>query len=463
MLIASNNLPHHVIPKKLAGGVTGFYWNPHVTLLSPIGGRDCPLKRQALGTDLATMQARADVLNRELAFWRLNGRLSDEAQPKGGPSVGTFDHMLQTYRGASPLKKKSYANLKPKTRNKFDYMVKRFANTRLKDGSRVGDQLCTRFDAPFVDALYNRLALTPPTLIYGPPPANTPSAATAAAALLVRPGSHYFDAQGDLYVRNAPIRRTINEMMAYCRSAWDVSARATPKLVPAANPFAKMGLDHTMAETRPAEIDQLEAFEQKALEMGQPVPAFVARAAWELLQRPEEIINTFARNHWRPADNPMHAYVGNEKTGEKIWKRVAEADPHDPTAPPIAFYPELEAIIQAVPTLGPMMCSFEFRKGPKPKNRADDRSVVIKQFSVRLLYRHAEAIREAAGLPDHCTLASFRHGGMTECGDGGLSDQQAQALSRHKKRETLSRYVHRTDKQVTDATKIRLAYRRGQS
>lgn len=459
MLIAQSDIPRHVISKALASGLTAFYWNPHITLLAPINGRPCPLKRQPLGTDFEAMKVKAADLNTRLDFWRTHGRPQDEAAPTSAIVPGSFDHMLQTYRAASPRKKGSYAQLRPKTRYKFDYMTKRFANALLINGQRVGAQQCAEFTPDFVSKLYDRLVEVPDREVYGPPRRNTPVVEGGDLDLL-RDGDNYFDKRGRLWIRSAPIRRTMNEMMAYCRSAWSTAHRATPKLVPADNPFSKMKLDHTAKETKPASIAQLEAFETKALELGEPVVAFVARCAWEMLQRPDEIINSFARGHWRPAENPLHAFVGNDKTGEKVWKRVAEIDPE--TREVILFYPELEAIIAAVPRLGPMMCSYEFRKGPKPKARDDDRAVVIKQFSVRLLYRHAEDVRVVAGLPDHCTLASFRHGGMTECGDAGLSDTQAQALSRHKKRETMTRYIHRTDRQVTAATTLRLAYRRSE-
>jgi hypothetical protein len=66
----------------------------------------------------------------------------------------------------------------------------------------------------------------------------------------------------------------------------------------------------------------------------------------------------------------------------------------------------------------------------------------------------------AAGLPDHVTLETFRHGGLTECGTAGLSDTLAQALSRHRQRGTLDRYIHNDDDQMKKASHLRLAHRR---
>jgi hypothetical protein len=48
---------------------------------------------------------------------------------------------------------------------------------------------------------------------------------------------------------------------------------------------------------------------------------------------------------------------------------------------------------------------------------------------------------------------------LTELGDAGLLDTMAQALSRHKQRTTLDRYIHRTGDQQKAASRLRLAHR----
>jgi len=52
-------------------------------------------------------------------------------------------------------------------------------------------------------------------------------------------------------------------------------------------------------------------------------------------------------------------------------------------------------------------------------------------------------------------MEAFRHGGMTELGDGELPDTMAQALSRHKQCQTLDRYIHRTGVQKVNAARMR--------
>lgn len=415
-----SDMPRHMIAKELASGSVAYYWNPHNRLLVPKDGKPCPLTRRALKNDYGKARDRAVTLNLQLDFWRVHGRLPDDAQPKIPVAPGSFDHMLTTYKAANPSKRKSYANLDPKTQKKVDYLTKRVADHVLIDGDRVGSKMVAEFDPPFVDALYEKL--------------------------VVKPGK-----EGELR------RRTTNEVMAYCRRAWAVAHRATPNLVPQANPFARMGLDHSSAETVPASYDQLVAFEAKAAEMDEPVLAFVARAAWELLLRIEEICERFAWTHWRPTDRPDHVFLGMEKNDSAVWKPVKDPATDEP------FYAELEMLLGACPKLGPLVCSYGHRKGPKPTKGPDKRAVVNKAFSLRLLYRHAAAVRVAAGLPAHVTLGSFRHGGLTELGDGGLPDTLAQAQSRHRKRETLTRYIHRTDKQIIAGSRLRLAHRRGEN
>jgi hypothetical protein len=422
--VSDETLPKYVLPKRLARGRVGYYWSPNKRLLPP----DCPLKRAVLGEDLPKAIRKADALTKQLDHWHAHGVLPGKPSRLGKASPqktefrpGTFDHMLQIYREANPHKKGSYAKLSPGARDDFDYQSKKVADHMLHDpDERVGDQPVADFDPPFVDALYNELVV--------------------GAGGRIR-------------------RRSANLMMASCRRAWNVAARARPELVPMANPFARMGLDHTAEETIHATYAQLLAFEDKAAELGMPVVAFVARAAFDLLQRVEEVCETFAWAHWRPLDHPNEVFVGMEKTGAKVWKPVLAKD--EETGEVIQFYPELEARLHACPRLGDLVCMHEYRVGTPPRAGAEDkRKIKRTAYTLDYLRHQAAEVRAAAGLPDHVTLASFRHGGLTELGDGALPDSFAQALSRHKQRGTLDRYIHRTSTQLIEASKLRMAYRR---
>lgn len=51
-------LPRHVIPKNLARGKTGYYYNVP-TKYRKLG---CPVRNEPLGCDLAKMESRANTL-----------------------------------------------------------------------------------------------------------------------------------------------------------------------------------------------------------------------------------------------------------------------------------------------------------------------------------------------------------------------------------------------------------------
>mgnify|MGYP007100064869 CR=1 FL=1 len=455
-MIRVTDLPKYMVSKELASGAQAWYWSPNARLVT----KDCPFQRQPLGSELGLAMTAAKLLNLNFEFWRqfayvpksaehivatamselkttggipegslgtLQAMLSAEAQRRGGADPekipGTFAHMLKTYREANPSKAKSFAKMKKKTQRKAQWATKLVADFVLKDGATVGSKMVRDFDQPFVDALYEKL--------------------------VIRPGK--LDPGGEPAMR----RRTINEAMAYCRRAWAVAYRTTPLLVPEYNPFSKMGLDHSREETIPATYAELCTYEEKAAELGYPDIAFIARAAWELLQRVEEICTTFKWDHWRPADHPNQVFVGNEKNDAKVWKPLRDDDGE--------FYPELEQRLMACPRLGDYVCMFRQPMGPKPKTGPDNRRIALKPLKTDLMFKRARAVRIAAGLPEHVTLASFRHGGLTELGDAGLPDTLAQAQSRHKQRGTLDHYIHRTDAQQRKGARLRVAHRRGEA
>src|SRR6516225_1397689 len=73
--------------------------------------------------------------------------------------------------------------------------------------------------------------------------------------------------------------------------------------------------------------------------------------------------------------------------------------------------------------------------------------------------RRVKAILRAAELRDELSVASFRHGGITETGDAELTDREILAQSRHTTFKVLPKYVKRTMKQIAIGTKKRRAVR----
>jgi hypothetical protein len=403
--MSGSGLPRFVIAKRNKAGGVRYFWQPPTRVLKVTKDFEC----RSLGSDLAIATARAGEFNKALDYWRTHGFLPGEGPaPKDQPPrPGSVDDMFATYRAHAPSRKGSYEQLTPGAKKIYDYLMQRVSDYVLKDKRRVGQVSVKSLDPPAVDRLYEAL-------------------------LKDKNGKER--------------RRTTNHVMSVCRRAWNIAHRAKPHLFPKQNPFEKMSLDHSSEETIPATYAELLAFEAKAVEMHLPEIAFAARAAWDLLQRPSEVRERFAWSHYRPPDHPDAIFVGFTKNHNPVWKPLG--DRHGP------FYPELETLLTLVPRRAPLVCVHEVIHGnQKPTG-------IFKPYEGRLFSERARRVADAAGLPKHVTLAAFRHGGLSELGDAGLPDTMAQALSRHRQRTTLDRYIHRSDAQMITASRMRLAHRR---
>ena len=80
--------------------------------------------------------------------------------------------------------------------------------------------------------------------------------------------------------------------------------------------------------------------------------------------------------------------------------------------------------------------------------------------AVRHVQRIVAKIREAAGLPPEITFTSFRHGGITDAADAGLTDAQIRALSGHRTTAMISVYAKETRVQQLVGARMRLEARR---
>lgn len=416
--MTADDLPKWMLPKALAGGKVGYYWSPPRKL--PEG---CPLERRALGTNFTEAKRKAEAYNEAYTHWLIHKTLPGEP---GRPVIlpGSIDDVFATYKAHAPSKPRSFAKLKPGQKKDYERFMRRFADHVLKDGRRAGEVMARDCSPAFIDAMYEKLL---------------------------------YDKDGNAR------RRVTNHVMAACRRAWNVAHRAKPDKVPAVNPFDKLGLDNSAAETQAATLDQLITFTGKATELGYHDVAFAARAAWDLLIRVSEIRQSFSWTHWRPLDRPDHVFVGSDKNKNPIWKRLGEWVTDEATGKAVwmPFYPELEALLAAVPKLSTLVCARRVLRG-REKAR-DDRPAIYRGYPKKLFEARAAEVRKAAGLPDHVTLTSFRHGGLTELGDAGLPDSWAQVQSRHKQRSMLDRYIKRTGAQETAGARLRIAHRRGQA
>jgi hypothetical protein len=246
-------------------------------------------------------------------------------------------------------------------------------------------------------------------------------------------------------------RTTVNHAMKSCRRAWNVTMRLHRSVVPAANPFARMGLVASAGTVTAATYGDLLAAIAQADAKGFPSLGTALMLTWEWLQRQEHIFTAFMLPHYRPKDHPDEAYVVHPKNGEAVWIPLFDKQGN-------ALFPELMERMDA---------AKKDRIGAGPffvRDWIDQKAGVPLSWAtaggdLRHMSRNVKAILRAAQLDPRITFTSFRHGGLT--GDSDLTDAQIRALSRHKSAKVLTRYVKRTERQIIDGTHKRRATRQG--
>jgi hypothetical protein len=223
------------------------------------------------------------------------------------------------------------------------------------------------------------------------------------------------------------------------------------KLIPESNPFDKVEPNYRETEeTVPATYAELQSFISAALALGELGVAIGARLCWDMHIRPTEVFGSVQRSQWRPAEAPHQMWVGADKTS-KGKKKSSAFLPIDDVEAGVCLFPELESLIRMAKWDGPLLCMRERQVG--------NRTYAGEWRPIQNASKITKRIRVHAGLPDHVTLESFRHGGLTELGSAGVSDELLMSRSLHRQRQTLSHYLHATTDKPLTAQKMRLAYR----
>lgn len=388
--------PPNVYGKPLASGETLWSWQP----TSKDRKKNCPLKYRALGTDPIEAFRIAQDLNKGLADWR--------AGVQNVPYLpGTFGWLLMEF-----LKHKDVTALSATAQAEYERHA-RYMMALTQGGVPLEKKPLESFTPLFALKVYERLATKHSVGI-------------------------------------------ANRCLMQARYAWNKLFVYHHRLIPESNPFDRIEPNHhDSEETIPATYPQLLSFISAAIALGETGVAIGARLCWDMAIRPSEVFGAVQRDHWRPEAMPRHMWVGVDKTSKGKKKKSSTwmaLDYQDEAGDWSCLVPELEALVRMVKWDGPFLCMRERQKGK--------RVFAGEWVQIRNADKIARRIREHAGLPDHVTLESFRHGGLTEMGDSGLSDAQAIAISRHRQRQTLGRYIHTTDKQVITAQTMRLAHRK---
>jgi hypothetical protein len=425
-------LPDYTRRKPLTGGRWGYYFAPPTWALTRGEGDDrgpCPVGCEALGTDYAAAVSRVEtVLLPLFDSWRTRGAI--DLVPNR-PRKDTLDWLLAEYRITSKFK-----NLGRKMRKLHDDGFALVADYVLKDGRRLGAVALSDIDPGVVDQLYQKLL---PKL----------DAEGAPVPLLDVDGKPKRGADGaPLFLER---RTTINHAMKSCRRAWNVAMRLHRSVVPAANPFARMGLVASAGTVTAATYGDLLAAVAQADAMNLHSLGTALMLTWEWAQREEHIFTAFMLPHYRPKDHPNKVYVAHPKNGEAVWIPLFDGQGD-------ALFPDL---------MERMDIAKKDRVGTGPffvRDWIDQKAGTPLPWAttngdLRHMSRNVKAILKAAGLDPRITFTSFRHGGLTELGDSDLTDAQIRALSRHKSAKVLTRCIKRTDRQIIDGTHKRRAGR----
>lgn len=226
--------------------------------------------------------------------------------------------------------------------------------------------------------------------------------------------------------------------------------RSHPSIVPAHNPFSKMGLSYRPQVTRAATLSELNRFVAKADELGHHSIGTAALIAFWWLQREEDIFSRLAWSHFRPTDAPDIVRITHNKTEEVVDVPLYDEDGTH-------LWPDLVPRLDRNPRKGTLIV---MRDKPDKKKKVHLPWATSSTNPVRHVQRVVLQIRDAAGLPTDLTFTSFRHGGHTDAADAGLTDAQIRALSGHKTPAMISVYAKRTKDQRLGAARKRLEARR---
>lgn len=233
-----------------------------------------------------------------------------------------------------------------------------------------------------------------------------------------------------------PRIRQANLSIDIARRAWSVVHRLHPSIVPADNPW-KGVLRETKRQTKPAATrEEAYALAQALKEIGEPHLGAAALICFELHQRPEHVrAGDITWQDFRPPDRPDAVQIRHPKTGAKGWVPL-EHEGH-------FFYPELEAYLADLPRLGLPIVLTAGRRGP------------ARPYSSEYAQRKVREARERAKLGAHVTLDACRHGGLTELGDAGVTEQEGMAASMHRTPTAFRLYVKRNEAQRRSALQKR--------
>lgn len=397
-------LPRFVIAKRLASGLTGFYF--HIPALYRKLG--CPISNEPLGTDYEKAcgsngeGGRAAARNALFDEWNV-ARKGGQITTARAQHYGTVDWLFGEYKASKAYLEK----VAPRSRPDYERTMLLVADIVTKKGDRIGNRPIRAISPVGADKIYD--------IICNGPRGERPRQGEKAVAL--------------------------------CRRAWRVVHRLHPHLfdrdVP--NPWEGVTKRRRTKGTKAAVTrDQVYAFAWGCIEQGQAEAAAAAVICFEWLQRPENVLSGYLRwSDYRSKDWPSAIKIEHHKTGAVVWHPLEEMT----DTGVVRFYEDAEAILSKLPRRGVPMILREVRDG------------ITKPFSFGGMQKIVQTMRAKLGLPSTFTLDACRHGGMTELEEAELTDGQGRALSAHKSQQAYEGYAKRTIERALSATRKRHAHR----
>jgi len=399
-------LPRHVIPKPLAKGRIGYYYNVP-TRYRKLG---CPISNEPLGTDFALMKARAKILNEHFDEW-------DQARkglPVSGvnvPKYGTVDWLFREYKASKAYLEK----VAERSRSDYEWAMDEICNVLTKSGDRVGGRPVKTISPRAADKLYDK----------------------------------FIASKGKKLPAGKQRLRTGEKLVGLCRKAWRVVHRLYPDEFPGdvPNPWDGVTVKKRAKEKKPAVTrEQVYAFAWGAIDAGYPETAATAVICFEWLQRPENVVAGYITwADYRAPSAPSIIRVAHHKTNTVAPHPLEETDDQGVTT---VFYAEAEQVLAKLPRLGLPMILRDLGDGKAKPWRYSSLNHVVTRLRKKI-----------EGVPAHFTLDACRHGGLTELEEAELTDGQGRALSTHKTQQSYEGYAKRTSKRMLSATRKRYAHR----
>jgi hypothetical protein len=349
------------------------------------------LHRQALGRDYLAAVQHAAALNLHLHDWRAGREAKRDIDHDD--RFATVEWLGEVYLRSDAFNESVAARSKPEYRR----AIRLVCDCATKDGRRVGDHKMETISARGVDKIYKALK------------------------------------EG----KRGPRLRQANVCIMRMAKAWDVVGRLYPKAVPAENPFRGVGLKHGKGKLRHASRAEAYALHRALVVAGEPHLAVVPLVAFEWHQRPENTISGFLTwPDWRPRGQPI-VHVVHNKNQTAVDMPLSDASG--------SFFPEISAYLDRLERIGVPIVLM------RPKRRG----AAARPFTQREARKRVRLAANTAGLRTDLTLAACRHGGLTEIGDAGVTEQEGMAASGHSTPEAHRGYVRHTALQRLKALRKR--------